>query len=69
MARPTKFRRVEFFPENNYFVPWGKPKCEIDEINYEQDRFICPNCGSEKVMCEKKMDFCMRWCQGNSKNG
>ena len=32
MARPTKFRRVEFFPENNYFVPWGKPKCEIEEI-------------------------------------
>lgn len=31
MARPTKFRRVEFFPENNYFVPWGKPKCEIEE--------------------------------------
>ena len=32
MARPTKFRRVEFFPENNYFIPWGKPKCEIEEI-------------------------------------
>ena len=31
MARPTKFRRVEFFPENNYFVPWGKRKCEIEE--------------------------------------
>jgi len=32
MARPTKFRRVEFFPEDTYFVPWGKPKCEIEEI-------------------------------------
>lgn len=32
MVRPTKFRRVEFFPENTYFVPWGKPKCEIEEI-------------------------------------
>lgn len=32
MPRPTKFRRVEFFPENNYFVPIGKPKCELEEI-------------------------------------
>ena len=32
MARPTKFRRVGFFPEDTYFVPWGKPKCEIEEI-------------------------------------
>ena len=32
MPRPTKFRRVEFFPENTYFVPWGKRKCEIEEI-------------------------------------
>lgn len=32
MARPTKFRRVEFFPEDTYFVPRGKPNCEIKEI-------------------------------------
>lgn len=32
MARPTKFRRVEFFPENCYFVPRGKKKCEFEEI-------------------------------------
>lgn len=32
MARPTKFRRVEFFPEDDFFVPWGKPKCEIEEV-------------------------------------
>lgn len=32
MPRPTKFRRVEFFPEDTYFVPWGKPKCEIEEV-------------------------------------
>lgn len=31
VPRPTKFRRVEFFPEDTYFVPWGKPKCEIKE--------------------------------------
>lgn len=146
MARPTKFRRVEFFPEDNYFVPWGKPKCELEEIvlkveeleamrlkdiealnqeecaekmqvsrqtfqniidsarnkiaialtegkaikisgghyttklckfkcleceivyeiNYDQDRFICPNCGSKKVMCKKKAEFCKEWCKGNN---
>ena len=32
MPRPIKFRRVEFFPEDTYFVPWGKPKCVIEEI-------------------------------------
>lgn len=148
MARPIKFRRVEFFPEDNYFVPWGKPKCEIEEIvlkleeleamrlkdiedlnqeecaekmeisrqtfqniidsarkkiaialtegkaikisggnyttklcnfkcmkcgeiyeiNYEQDRSICPKCGSEKVMCSKKAQFCKNWCKGNNRN-
>lgn len=32
MPRPTKCRRVDFFPENSYFVPIGKPKCELEEI-------------------------------------
>lgn len=32
MARPTKCRRVEFFPKNAYFIPFGKRKCEIEEI-------------------------------------
>lgn len=147
MARPTKFRRVEFFPKHNYFVPWGKPKCEIDEvelkveeleairlkdieglnqeecatrmqvsrqtfqniidsarnkvalaltegkainisgghyktkqcqfkclecdsvyeINYEQDREVCPICGSERVICGKKASFCKKWCQSHNR--
>lgn len=33
MARPTKFRHVEFFPKDTYFIPLGKPKCEIQEID------------------------------------
>ena len=33
MVRPTKLRNVEFFPEGTYFIPSGKPKCEIEEIN------------------------------------
>ncbi|WP_333887270.1 DUF134 domain-containing protein [Clostridium sp.] len=145
MARPIKFRKVEFFPKNTYFVPWGKAKCKISEIvlkveeleamrlkdieelnqeecagkmqvsrqtfqniidsarkkvaialtqgnairisggnyttnfckfkcfdcgelyevNYEQDRFSCPVCGSRRVLCSKKSDFCTKWCKNN----
>lgn len=32
MARPTKCRRVEFFPDDTFFVPWGKSKCDIKEV-------------------------------------
>jgi predicted DNA-binding protein (UPF0251 family) len=32
LPRPTKCRRVDFFPENSYFVPIGKPKCKLEEI-------------------------------------
>jgi len=144
MPRPTKFRKVDFFPENNYFVPIGKPKCELEEIvlkveeleamrlkdieelnqeecaermqvsrqtfqniidsarkkiavaltegkainingghyttnhckfkcmdceslyeiNYKQDKSICPQCGSKKVICGKKARFCGKWCNG-----
>lgn len=146
MGRPTKFRRVEFFPECAYFVPYNKSKnilevtlkveeleamrlkdieelnqdecakrmkvsrqtfqniidsarnkvaialtkgnairiigghyttkhcryncmdCNSDyEINYEQDKLICPICGSQNVMCSKKTDFCRKWCQKNNK--
>ncbi|WP_446898589.1 DUF134 domain-containing protein [Clostridium sp. LBM24168] len=143
MPRPTKFRRVEFFPEDTYFVPWGKPRCKIEEmvlkveeleamrlkdieglnqeecakkmqvsrqtfqniidsarkkvavaltegnairinggnykatfckfkclncgnvyeIKYENDKYACPVCGSNKVACSKKAGFCKRWCK------
>lgn len=33
MPRPVKCRRVEFFPENTYFIPLGKKKCQVEEIN------------------------------------
>jgi predicted DNA-binding protein (UPF0251 family) len=147
MPRPTKYRKVEFFPKDTYFVPLGKPKCELDEvilkleeleairlkdiedlnqeecaekmevsrqtfqniidsarkkiaialsegkainisggnyttslcqfkcmdcgnvyeINYKQHRESCPICGSTKVMCSRKSEFCKNWCKGNNK--
>lgn len=33
MSRPVKWRMVEHIPENTYFIPVGKPKCEIEEVN------------------------------------
>ncbi|MBP1743560.1 MAG: hypothetical protein H6Q58_538 [Firmicutes bacterium] len=143
MPRPTRYRKVEFFPEETYFVPLGKPKCELSEvvlkveeleamrlkdieelsqeecaqkmqisrqtfqniidsarkkvamaltagnairigggsfrphycrfmcrdcgaeyeINYEKDKYACPECGSEHVMCSKKAGNCKKWCK------
>ncbi|EPZ54182.1 hypothetical protein H477_4366 [[Clostridium] sordellii ATCC 9714] len=33
MARPTKVRTVDFFPEDTYFTPVGKQQCTLKEIN------------------------------------
>lgn len=146
MPRPTKFRNVEFFPKDTYFVPCGKPKCKIEDIvlkleeleamrlkdieglnqeecaermnvsrqtfqniidsarkktaialtegkairisgghyttnfckfkclecesiygiNYDQDKKMCPSCGSNKVLCSRKAGFCKNWCKGNN---
>lgn len=32
MARPTKVRTVDFFPESTYFTPIDKSKCELEEV-------------------------------------
>lgn len=142
MARPKKCRRIEFIPQNTYFIPKGSGRCKIKEvklqleeleamrlkdienlsqeecaksmqvsrqtfqniiesarqkivtaltkgyainisggdytthhckfkcmnceeiydINYEQDRKKCPHCGSNEVLCIKKMESCKKHC-------
>lgn len=142
MPRPTKFRKVEFFPKDTYFVPLGKKKCDLKEvilkveeleamrlkdiqglnqeecaekmqvsrqtfqntidesrkkvaialsegkainisgghyttshckfrcmdcgsvydIKFEQDKCQCPDCGSKRVVCGRKAEFCKNWC-------
>ncbi|SHK38114.1 DUF134 domain-containing protein [Tepidibacter formicigenes] len=32
MPRPIKPRKISFVPKNRYFVPYGKQKCSVDEI-------------------------------------
>lgn len=32
MARPIKVRKVNLLPEENYFKPMGKRKCQLEEV-------------------------------------
>ena len=32
------------------------------EIKYEEDRKICPSCGSDQVTCNKRSNFCQSSC-------
>jgi predicted DNA-binding protein (UPF0251 family) len=32
LPRPTKPRKIAFMPENRYFIPVGKMRCHIEEI-------------------------------------
>ncbi len=32
MPRPIKLRKINFIPENTYFIPVGKPKCQLEEM-------------------------------------
>ena len=51
----------------NYTTDSCKFKCEdcgeIYSITYAQDRIACPKCGSQKVVCRKRADFCKKWCR------
>ena len=40
----------------------------IYEIKYEEDRSICPVCGSSEVVCSKKSNFCHKICNRDSEN-
>lgn len=143
MPRPTKCRRVEFFPENTYFIPSDKDEGQIEEVTlkieeleamrlkdilglnqeecaekmevsrqtfqniidsarkkvasaltsgkainisgghyimkscemkclkcesvykarYNSDKFTCPQCGGEEILCTKKNKICHKWCE------
>ncbi|AND83668.1 DUF134 domain-containing protein [Clostridium tyrobutyricum] len=41
----------------------------VYEIKYEEDRNICPVCGSRQVLCNKKSVFCNKMCNKSFKNG
>lgn len=39
------------------------------EIRYEEDRSVCPVCGSHEVVCSKKSNFCHRGCNKHDITG
>lgn len=61
MPRPTKFRRVDFFPNETYFVPLGKPKCEMKEVNLKVEELEAMRLkdieGLNQEECAEKMEI------------
>lgn len=61
MPRPTKFRRVDFFPDETYFVPLGKPKCDIEEVNLKVEELEAMRLkdieGLNQEECAEKMEI------------
>lgn len=51
----------------NYRPVFCKFRCfdcgSIYEIKKEKDRQTCPNCGSARVVCNKKAGLCGKWCK------
>lgn len=59
MARPVKFRRIEFFPKNSYFMPSGKQKSEVREVTLKVEEVEAMRLkdvlGLNQEECAKKM--------------
>ena len=51
----------------NYRPVFCKFKCfncgNIYEIKKEEDKYVCPSCGSNKVICNKRANLCKKWCK------
>ena len=49
-----------------YTTEYCRIKCidcgKVYEINYEQDKSICPKCNSKNINCGKKFNMCKDWC-------
>ncbi|MFT8316203.1 MAG: DUF134 domain-containing protein [Clostridium sp.] len=56
----------------NYTMNICQFKClvcnNIYEIKYEEDRTICPICGSKQVICSRKSSFCNKTCNKSVKS-
>lgn len=61
MARPTKFRSVEFFPDDDYFIPEGKSKSETIDIILKIEELEAMRLkdieGLNQEECAKKMNI------------
>ena len=73
MARPTKYRKVEFFPEGNYFVPLGKKECELEEVELKVEELEAIRLkdieGLTQEECAKKMEISRQTFQNIIESG
>ena len=73
MARPTKYRTVEFFPEGNYFVPLGKKECELEEVELKVEELEAIRLkdieGLTQEECAKKMEISRQTFQNIIESG
>jgi predicted DNA-binding protein (UPF0251 family) len=69
MPRPVKCRRVEFFPENTYFMPLGKRKCEVEEITLKIEELEAMRLkdieGLSQEECAERMQVSRQTFQNN----
>lgn len=73
MARPTKYRTVEFFPEGNCFVPLGKKECELEEVELKVEELEAIRLkdieGLTQEECAKKMEISRQTFQNIIESG
>lgn len=73
MARPTKYRTVEFFPEGNSFVPLGKKECELEEVELKVEELEAIRLkdieGLTQEECAKKMEISRQTFQNIIESG
>lgn len=73
MARPTKYRTVEFFPEGNYFIPWEKKDCEIEEVEIKVEELEAIRLkdieGLTQEECASKMEISRQTFQNIIESG
>ena len=55
----------------NYISSRCEFYCNTCRMNYKvrklEDKEYCPECGSEDIICMKKIDICRKWCRGDVK--
>ncbi len=61
MPRPKRYRRVEQFPQVNYFMPAGVPSCQLEEVSLTVEEFEAMRLkdleGLSQEACAQKMDI------------
>ena len=61
MPRPTKIRKIDFFPSETYFKPQGKRQCTLEEIGLKLEELEAMRLkdveGLSQEACAKEMEI------------